>query len=899
MTLVALLSAAAAVLASIHLVLARGFLRLETRQTFEATRRTDQLFRQKAEQLGTTATDWAEWDDTYHFVARPNEAYRRLMLTPASLVENDIELLYYLRADGSILFARRIDLSTSRPRPLLPSLKPHLSRLLARCLGGAHPTGVLQLPEGTLLLAARPTLGDNGQGRPNGMLVMGRFLTPADWTKLVSYPAVAVRAWRRYSPNLPAAPKMLRSRTFPSQPMVQVLDGRRVAGYSVVNDIYGAPALVLRTDLPRTVYQAGRQSLFAFGLVLLGLAVVFGLSMNHALDKLVTSRLSLLGARLREIAGQRDASARLSLPGKDELTGVADDINAVLQALQQSQDALRDSEGQLRTIINAMHTGYLIVEADTRLVAGANAAALRMIGASEEEVIGAVCEWFTDPAAGIDLAPDGSEPPEASEQVLLTAQGDRLPILRTAVAITLGGRPYLLENFVDISERTRAEEAVRHQAYHDSLTGLPNRAHFYERLEKALQESLRSGSMLAVLLLDLDRFKTINDTLGHLVGDVLLREAAVRLQHCLRSDDIIARLGGDEFAVLLPGLDRPELAAVVAQRLLEALRAPFPINGYELHTSTSIGISLFPKDGADANSLLQDADIALYHAKDQGRSTFRYYDTWINATARQRLSLENDLRHALAREELLLHYQPQVHVPSGRIVGLEALLRWQHPEFGLLLPGRFIGLAEEIGLIESIGEWVVREACAQLREWQEEGLPTVKVAVNLSPLQFHQRNLAGVMREVLTTAGLDPRLLELELTENTAMRNVDFSAKLMADLKAMGLGLCLDDFGVGYTSLVYLKRFPLDTVKIDRSFLGSLDRTPGDAAIVSAILGIARSLGLGVIGEGVETDAQCRFLLSQGCEIMQGFLFSRPVPAPVMAELLRDHLPAPVLLGQD
>ncbi len=479
---------------------------------------------------------------------------------------------------------------------------------------------------------------------------------------------------------------------------------------------------------------------------------------------------------------------------------------------------------------------------------------------------------------------------KAAERTLVTAQGGRLPVLQTAVPVTLGGRRCLLESLVDISARKSAEDAVRHQANHDSLTGLPNRAYFYERIEQALPEAARSGEMMAVLFLDLDRFKTINDTLGHAVGDELLKEVAVRLQQCVRGHDFIARLGGDEFAILLPGLERADVAAVIAQRLLEAVRIPFLIHGYELHTSTSVGVSLFPKDGTEAETLLQGADIALYHAKDHGRDTFRYYDSWTNARSRERLTLENDLRHALDRNEMLLHYQPQVHVPTGRIVGLEALIRWQHPDLGLLMPDRFIGLAEEAGLIEDIGEWTLREACSQVKAWQAEGFSAVKVCVNLSPIQFHQRNLVGVVQQALDATGLDPRWLELELTENTAMRNVDFSVQLMASLKAMGVGLCLDDFGVGYTSLVYLKRFPLDAVKIDRTFLSALQEASSDAAIISAIVGIAHSLGLGIVGEGVENDAQLNFLLGHGCEIMQGYLFSRPVPAPVTSRLLRERM---------
>jgi EAL domain-containing protein (putative c-di-GMP-specific phosphodiesterase class I) len=341
--------------------------------------------------------------------------------------------------------------------------------------------------------------------------------------------------------------------------------------------------------------------------------------------------------------------------------------------------------------------------------------------------------------------------------------------------------------------------------------------------------------------------------------------------------------------VLLTAMESPEGAAVAARRVLSVLQAPFNIGGHELHTSASIGISLFPRDGAEAEALLQNADIALYHAKDQGRNTFRYYDSWINASTRERLALENDLRHALERDELVVYYQPQIHVPTGRLIGMEALLRWRHPVLGLVLPGRFISIAEETGLIEPIGEWVLRHTCAQNKTWQRENLPPVKIAVNLSPLQFQQQNLIAVVRQALGESGLDPRYLQLELTESAAMRNVDFSAKMMARLKGMGVGLCMDDFGVGYTSLVYLKQFPLDTIKIDRTFLRALETDASNATIISAVIAIARSLGLGIIGEGVETPTQVRLLLERDCEVMQGYFFSEPLPADSATALLREQ----------
>jgi diguanylate cyclase (GGDEF)-like protein len=476
------------------------------------------------------------------------------------------------------------------------------------------------------------------------------------------------------------------------------------------------------------------------------------------------------------------------------------------------------------------------------------------------------------------------------ECVVPKRDGTLIPVLKTAVRVTFGGREYILESFVDISKRKKAEAEIEHQAFHDGLTGLPNRTRFHEQLQESLAQARRDDQLLAVMFLDLDRFKTINDTLGHPVGDELLTRVAGRLSSCLRSHDSIARLGGDEFAVLVTGIDHPRGATGIAQRMVEALRAPFHINGFELHTTTSMGISLFPKDGTDAERLLQNADIALYHAKEQGRNTFRYYDSGVGVTAKERLTLETDLRHALEREQLVLHYQPQLHTPTGAIVGVESLLRWQHPDLGLLFPDKFIPLAEETGLIESIGEWVLQQACRQGKAWQEEGLHGLRVGVNLSPLQFHQPGLRHVITDTLHRTGFNPSGLELELTESAALRNLEASARIMGSLKSTGVRLCLDDFGVGYTSLVHLRQFPLDSVKIDRTFLRALEESPHDSAIISAILGIARSLGLGVIAEGVETVAQQHFLQQHGCEVMQGYLFSKPLPVAAATALLRARL---------
>ncbi|HEY3379668.1 MAG TPA: EAL domain-containing protein [Armatimonadota bacterium] len=439
----------------------------------------------------------------------------------------------------------------------------------------------------------------------------------------------------------------------------------------------------------------------------------------------------------------------------------------------------------------------------------------------------------------------------------------------------------------DITERKHAEETIRHQAFHDTLTNLPNRVLFQDRLSLAIEHASRSKRLLAVMFLDLDRFKLINDTLGHAIGDQLLQAVAERVQSRLRAEDTVARLGGDEFTVLLPELARAEDAAHVAQSLLIALRMPFLLGEHTLHVSTSIGISLFPNDSRAAQVLLRNADTALYYAKEHGRDNFQFFSPSMNTRMMERLLLENQLREAIEREQFQLYYQPQLDIATGRIIGMESLVRWRHPELGIISPAQFIPLAEETGLIESIGQWVLGKACAQNKLWHDQGFHSLRVAVNLSARQFYQRDLPSVVERVLAETGIAPQFLELELTEGTTMRHVAYSVEMMRCLQAMGVRLSIDDFGVGHSSLMYLKQFPLDTLKIDKSFIHGLEIDPHDTAIATAIITMARSMQLQVIAEGVETESQLRFLRQSHCFGMQGFLFSGPLPAEDFDVLLR------------
>ncbi len=548
-----------------------------------------------------------------------------------------------------------------------------------------------------------------------------------------------------------------------------------------------------------------------------------------------------------------------------------------------------------QTIWDACSDVVVVVDGDG-LIHYVNPAAAHVFGLGPADLIGFPLSRLQPPAPAHGsgalledaLMPRPAGRSQTSEVFGWHRDGRPFPVEATFTTVVLDGARVVVGFLRDITTRKEAEERIRYMAGHDALTGLPNRALLKDRLTQSIADAKRAGLSVWVAFLDIDRFKLVNDSLGHGAGDVLLTTVASRLRAVLREGDTVARLGGDEFVLVLTEHASGSLTPLIVQRVMEAVEQPLSTHGHELLPTCSMGVSVFPDDGHDAGTLIEHADITMYRAKQQGRNGFCFYASSMNERARERLVIERELRVALEQGQFVLHYQPQVEIATGRIVGVEALVRWNHPVRGLVPPADFIGIAEDMGLIVPLGQWILLTACEQNRAWQRAGLTPMRVAVNLSARQFAERGLAASIGSALDKTRLDARYLEVEITESLVMSDVERTIATLRELKQLGVHISIDDFGTGYSSLAYLKRFSVDTVKIDRSFVRDITADPEDAAIVKAIISLAHSIGHRVVAEGVEDGAQLRFLANHRCDIAQGYLFSRPVSAEELTDYLED-----------
>ena len=611
-----------------------------------------------------------------------------------------------------------------------------------------------------------------------------------------------------------------------------------------------------------------------------------------------TSRL--LRRRMETIARRADgeefpAEVTIAPAGKgSDLTFTA--FIRDISERKRAEAALEQREKRFRTIVEKSWSGVVLLDGDLRF-SYAGSSTMHLIGYGEDELVGRSVFEFVHPhdveTARTVFGDIVGLPNNEAHGELRFRHKNGLWIWLEGFSQNLLHEPSvgaIVLNYRDVSQRKETEKQLEYRAYYDSLTGLPNRLLFRDRLVHGLAHARRNRVAVAVMYVDLDHFKLVNDGLGHTFGDALLADVAKRLQAALRASDTISRIGGDEFSILLPEVLNAEAVAGVARKILDSLERPFRVEGHEIFVTASIGISCYPADGDDAETLLKCADAALYRAKELGRNQAQLFTASMNERYVRRLALEQHLHHAIERQQLELYYQPIYDRARRRIVSLEALLRWRDPHRGLIEPSEFIALAEETGMIIPLGEWALRAACAQLRKWHDQGLATLRMAVNISAVQLQQRGLPEIVRAALTENRLQPHMLQLEITESAAMQNFDQTMSLLRELRDMGVSIAIDDFGTGQSSLIYLKHFPIDTVKIDKEFLREVTSDETAAAIVSYVINLAHTLQLRVVAEGVETEQQYTFLRHYACDLMQGYLFSKPLPANDVLPFLQQTL---------
>lgn len=594
---------------------------------------------------------------------------------------------------------------------------------------------------------------------------------------------------------------------------------------------------------------------------------------------------------------------------RNALAAIAADLAFSASALR-TRDTHRQLDDQLRQLSRALESSSngVMITSSTQLdhpIVYVNPAFERITGYSAAEVVGQSGRFLVrDDLAQKGLTEIRSALRDRREghTVLRNYRKDgQLFWNELSIAPVRDESGHATTHFVsiinDVTERITYEQQLEYHATHDVLTGLANRNLLNDRIDQAILLAKHNERLLGVLLLDLDRFKLINDGFGHIPADNLLKAVAMRLASCVRDTDTVARLGGDEFVVVLSGVDDADSVASVAAKILRQLTLPLGVEGKEVFVTASIGIAMYPRDGEHGEALLRNADVAMYRVKEHGRNNYRFYTPEMSHMALDRLDMEGNLRRALERDEITVFYQPIVSLRTGMIVGAEALARWNHPRIGMIHPLEFIPLAEETGLIIPLGERILKQVCQQLATWRRNGLPAIQVAINISARQFRQDNLTDLLRRTLEETGLEGSALEFELTESMVMHDVENAIAMLRELKQLGVALSLDDFGTGYSSLAYLKRFPIDALKIDRSFVRDIDSEADDAAIAHAVIAMAHSLGLRVIAEGVENEAQLNLLRDYGCDDFQGFLFSRPVPAEEFSLLLQNGRALPTLTG--
>lgn len=876
-----------------HRILVTGYERLEREQVQGSLARLSDAFDSEAEQLNSIVTDWAQWDDMYAFVQSPNPAFVSSNLVPGTFTGLRVSAILIADRRGRLVYSGMLDPGSATIHPAPDAMRRVLSdsaavRALTR--PGSSVAGLTHLADGLWLLAAQPITTSNVDRAARGTVLVGRRVDTAFLKRLNTITHLEFRLGAIDAPRLPGDMRQALAGMPPPKTAVRRWNARQVAGYMRLADLEGDRTIAARVVLPRTLYREGVISVQYFLLWLFLSGLIVGLVTVLLLERTVVQRLTLLHDAVTGVETSGDLSVRVDASGRDEIASLGTAVNAMLGALdaaqheeQARQEALSASHARFQRLFAMEPDALLLFDADSLRIEEANDAALELYGYTHEDFLALrITDLSIDPEDTLERI-RAAQPDETYRLPLRyhKRQDESVfPVELSATIFSAEGRRLMYLAIRDITERLEVQSRINYLAYYDALTNLPNRLLFSDRLEQALSRVRRHSTRVAVLFMDLDRFKEINDTLGHVQGDDLLYQVGQRLLDCVRASDTVARMGGDEFVIIVPDLDDGTARVeVLAQRILQVFTEPFNLDGQSIYVSPSIGVALAPDNGDDVETLMKHADLAMYRAKEDGRNRHQFYLAEMSDVISSRRSMESKLRQALEHGEFAVVYQPQVSLSTGRIFGVEALIRWMHPEQGVISPLHFIPVAEETGLIEPIGEWVLATACRQARHWQQLGEPDLRVAVNLSARQFERQSLIAHIETVLAETNLPPGALELEITESTAMRDWRRTATILGRLREYGIQIAIDDFGTGHCSFGYLQRFPVTTLKMDRTFVQELLDHPSNPAIVHAMVVLSKALGLRLIAECVETEEQLMVLNQQGCDRFQGYYFSKPLSA--------------------